>query len=208
MITTRRQTEYNVATENSSISSSNIDLLERKAPAAYNNYENKVVNDESYAEARDRMQKNLDRLLNYDRYSEINSEADTVAAEVQTETVSQTLEEDIRPSSTTMQFGDDNIENIYQDMNRQNQNNKEAHHLNKRGKLIVMLYTLTIAVIFALIVLNTGVLSKLSRQSQASAATLSAKIEKYNTINEQINSISSPEHIVKVAENEYGMIIK
>lgn len=206
MITTRRQNEYNVATEGVGMRSSSVDLLERKVPANTNAYASAAVKEESYEEAKERMQKNLDKLLNYDRYAEVSESTELLTEDVQVERAQN--EDDIRPSSTTMQFGNDNIENIYQDINRQKEVQNESRHLSKKSKFVVMLYALTVAVIFALIVLNTGVLSRLSRQSEASAATLNSRVAQLDAINEEIDSISSAEHIIDVAENEYGMIIK
>ena len=60
----------------------------------------------------------------------------------------------------------------------------------------------------ALIVLNTGVLAKLSNSNTAKAAALNETIAKYDAVQAQIESISDSDYIINVAENEYGMIKK
>lgn len=208
MITTKRSTEYGSAvTENVSFSAG-VDLLERKTPNNYNEYLNKPsVNQESYEEAKERMQKNLDKLMNYDRYAEV------AEAEVQTEEavleISSVKEDDIRPTSTTMQFGDDNYDNIMQDMNRAHEVQASTKHaVHSKSKILTFLYALTIAVIFALIIINTGVLSSISKDNTASALELNGKAEQLRELNERIEDISSIEHIENVAKNEYNMILK
>ena len=70
-------------------------------------------------------------------------------------------EEDFRPTSTTMQFGDDNIEELREEM-RKSEEEIQGYHLNSKGKIAVIIYSMVITVIFALIILNTGLLARLS----------------------------------------------
>ena len=84
---------------------------------------------------------------------------------------------------------------------------KEGYHLNSKGKLIVTLYALAVTVILALIVLNTGVLAKLSSVQEAKAVELNDAITRYEAIQQDIIEMSSKEHIINVAQNEYGMIM-
>ena len=87
------------------------------------------VNDlitEDLSEAKER-RKNLDKLLNYDRYSE---EVETVteitdSAAVASPAPTSFSDEDIRPTSTTMQFGED-IDSIREEMNAAKSEEKSA----------------------------------------------------------------------------------
>jgi hypothetical protein len=83
-----------------------------------------------------------------------------------------------------------------------------SYHLNRKGKFVVALYSLAVAVIMALIVLNTGVLAGLRTSNQAKVDLLNQKVAEYNAINQEIESISSNDHVINVAENDLGMIKK
>ncbi len=205
MITTKRSTNYGFSANENNSFSAGVDLLERKTPNTYNEYiASPDVNQETYEQAKERMQKNLDKLMNYDRYSEV-----TEAHAEETQEIVAVREDDIRPTSTTMQFGDDNYDNIMQDMARQQEVSvvvKPA--VQRKSKILTFLYALTVAVIFALIVINTGILSSLTKENTASALELNGKVEHLRELNEKIDDISSVEHIENVAKNEYNMIIK
>ena len=210
MITTRRSSEFNGYTvgENKGFSAG-VDLLERKTPETYNEFINKPVESkEDYLAAKERMQKNLDKLLNYDRYAELEAEeSETVAVEeVQ---VSAMQDEDIMPSSTTMQFGDDNFDGFIQDMQKSQESDvKIAPRQKNKGKIVGLLYALAVTVVLALIIINTGVLSRLDSSNVAKTEILNGKIEQYRLLNEEIDSISSSDYIENLVKNDYGMIKK
>ena len=208
MITTKRSEGKTVNTRESE--RGGVALLERKEVKA------SAQATETVDQARARMQDNLEKLLNYDRYSEIKDSVATIEVpEKKAEPVVETVvkdevkllsDEDIRPTSTTMQFGDGDIEKFRLDMRKQEEEQTGAYRLNGRGKLVVVLYALIVTVILALIAVNSGMLASLSRTSQAKAIEYQTKVETYNAIQSEIESISSTEHIINVATNEYGMI--
>lgn len=200
MVTTRRSSE-NVNTYDKSSSRGGVDLLER--PASFSAPVNSALaQTDSQSEAKERMQRNLDRLMNYDRYAEQQAE---IQPEV--DMVEDVLaDEDIRPTSTTMQFGQD-IDQIREEMSAiQDSEEEMGYHLNSKGRLAVILYSLAVTIILALIVLNTGVLASLSNVSNEKSAELSAAIERYDAVKSQIDDISSSDYIIDVAENQYGMV--
>lgn len=219
MVTARRSEEF---TETSRASSA-VDLLERKAPDTFEEYTNAPEREENLEEAKIRMQKNLDKLLNYDRYSETTEDVTLAPAEAHAESVVYTepdenivsasemgadvvSEDDIRPTSTTMQFGEGNAEPVLNDMAKQKEEQSESYRLNAKGKFVVALYAVAVALILTLIVLNTGVLAVLSRNNSEYTAALSAKIEEYNAVVREIDAASSADYIIDVAENQFGMI--
>lgn len=246
MVTTRRSVE--TAAEGVSGASA-VDLLERKTPATYAEFTSGNETDENLEEAKIRMQKNLDRLLNYekyadestilDEYTEYDSSSDiaeTVAATDSAQTYetqsyetqsykAQTVEnsyensyvnadnygdavteEDITPTPTTMQFGKAEANPVLDDMERQKREQSESYKLNAKGKFVVALYAVAVALILTLIVLNTGILAVLSKNNAESVAKLSARVQEYNSVVAEIEEASSESHVVSVAENEYGMI--
>lgn len=199
MVTTRRSTEtansYDDATAKGGVG-----LLER--PITTQEKVSTQVVEENYTEASERMQRNLHRLLNYDRYSA--EQMETVKEEVVSEKA--LSDEDIRPTSTTMQFGED-IDQIREEMKQSAVSEEATYHLNGKGKLVAILYSLAITVILALIVLNTGVLTNLSGTVSAKKAELNAAVAKYNQVQSEIADISDNDYIINVAKNDYGMII-
>ena len=203
MLTTKRIQNYgNLETDSVR---GGVDLLERTS-----NNNSTYVNDENISEVRDRMQKNLDKILNYDKFQQeevasvsINSAekvdevvASTVALDIQ--------EDDITPTSTTMQFGDANIDQIYNDMNRSHK--KEAgYHLNAKGRLVVVLYALVVTVILALIALNTGVLADMKSAKLEQLTTIEQLQTSYSAQIAEIENISSKEYVIDKAINDLGM---
>lgn len=214
MITTKRASGYAIA------GSGATDLLERRPAQVFDENFGTTVADGDLEEAKARMQKNLDRILNYDKYCVEETVEDNVAENVveataikETEVVDETRvesasEEDINPTSTTMQFGDADNAQIFNDMARQKEEQSESYRLNAKGKLVVVLYAVAVALILTLIVLNTGVLAMLSKSQQETAAALSASVSEYNAVVAEIDAVSSDENVIEMAEKEFGMIKK
>ena len=210
MITTRRSSEFNSYTIGENKGFASVDLLERKTPDTYNEYiANPVNTEEDYLQAKERMQRNLDKLLNYDRYAEISAEETQVETEEVVQEVSSMQDEDIMPSPTTMQFGDDNFDNVIQDLKAQQESVVTSSPKRaSKGKLVAILYALAVTVVLALIIINTGVLSRLESANTAKTEALNEKIEQYRVLNEEIDGISSNEYIEDFVKNEYGMVKK
>ena len=195
MITTRRQNGY-LNTDNSV--RGGVGLLEREV--AY-----EPVSPVSEEEERARRKRNLDRLLNYDRYSEAETEEKTAAIEDAPEEIKAYSDEDIRPTTTTTQFIDGDPQ-IFNDAEKSKTERKSSYKLNGKGKLIIAMYALVITVILALIVLNTGVLKSLSRDVAVLDATYAARVSELNAQNAEIARLSSDERVIDVATNEYNMV--
>ncbi len=195
MVVTRRTQE----TENKMYSaekSASVALLERVETQSYT--APAVPKEEQSEQARERMQKNLDKLLNYDRYAEQVAEP---VAEVQSFT-----DDDITPTSTTMQFGNGDLDTMYQERAKAENKEKEGYYLNSKGKVVIALYALAVTIIMALIVLNTGILAKLSNTYETKAQALNQKAAEYSAIVDNIDSISSNDYVIEYAQNELGMI--
>ncbi len=195
MLTTMRS----LRTENNE-TNSNVDLLEKNYVETPNN-----VEEENIEEVRARMHRNLEQLLNYDRENEVVKKVIT-EEKIETKVEDVALsDDDIKPTSTTMQFGDGNIDQVYNEMPKKTEE-KSDYKLTKKGKVLMAVYSLVVAIVFALIVLNTGVLATLAEDVTKGEADLYEKIETYNTVKGEIEEISSDSHIIEVAEDELGMI--
>lgn len=206
MVTTKRVENSSRAFYNES-SVGGVGLLERTAPASYNEFvDNDCKNQESFSETKARMRRNLDMLLNYDKPTEIQETVDvaqeTCATEAQTVAFQ---EDDIRPTLTTMQFGDVDIDEVRAEM-RVQEKEKKQYRLSGKGKMAIVLYALTVVVILALIVLNTGVLSSLNRQNLETAQTLQGYEAEYNALSQEIEYASKDSTVIEKAVNDFGMI--
>ncbi len=202
MVTTRRSTRETA----SGAFATGVGVLER--PASYEEFVAAPEKEKCTSAEEQKRRENLERLLNYDRYSEETEQVKVEEKVDQTsvqDVIMSLADEDIRPTSTTMQFGED-IDQIRHEMNQKKEEVSVKRGLNSRGRLAVTLYALVVTVILALIVLNTGVLAKLSNLNQAKAAELEATITQYNAIQDEIASISNSEYVMNVAQEQYGMI--
>ena len=213
MITARRSNGITGQTETSA--RGGIDVLERKTGVTNERVDltEERGTERTEAETRELMQRNLERLMNYDRFSE-NQAAEKAAVKTE-EPVKETpapikaavsTDDDIRPTSTTMQFGDGDTSKVYNDLERSKEN--QSYKLNGKGKLVVALYALVVAVILALITVNTGVLKSLDNDIAALNTAYATNLQSVAMQNAEIESISSEAHIIEIAENDYGMIIK
>lgn len=214
MVTTRRASTNVTSSTFDRGTAGGVDVLERKVSAPVNEFIS-TETEETVDQARARMRGNLDLLLNYDRYSEQVVDSATTAVVdspvEQTETVSveeavALQDEDIRPTSTTMQFGDGDVDQMYKEMNRSEQETNVSYRLNGKGKLVVVLYALAVTVILALIVINTGVLASLSGTKEAKTAELNSKIEQYQVLKEQNDYMNSEEYIIQEIEKLDTMV--
>ena len=216
MITTKRADNVINGSYTNMSGGQDVALLEREAPKSHSYQKEEVGETENLQQARERMQRNLDRLLNYDRYAETEKAESAAIEEKAAYEVEQSIsgaavayssEEDIRPTSTTMQFGDGDVDQMYKEMNAAG-NVKESYRLNAKGKFFVVLYGLAVAVILALIIINTGVLVTLNSRNEQKTAELNYVISEYNERKEVRENISSDEYVINIAENEYNMIKK
>ena len=209
MVTARRSNDNVNSSYEVRATKGGVDLLER--PRSYSEYTAPVSpKSEDYDAQKERMQRNLDKLLNYDRYAEQQAEIEAEVNNVINADTSSLADEDIRPTSTTMQFGDD-IDQIREEMKQASTlvvDESSSYRLNGKGKLAVILYSLAVTIVLALIVLNTGVLARLSNSNTAKSAMLNETIARYDAIQSQIDSISDSDYIANVATNEYGMVKK
>ena len=200
MITTRRSTESTNYSYEHQTSNGGVALLEREEVKS----QESAITTDNLQEVRERMQSNLDKLLNYDRYTE--EVKDSIVEEVAI--AEQTFaDEDIRPTSTTMQFGDGDIQQMYKEMNKQQTEDASgAYKLSNKGKFVVVMYALVIAVVMAIIVINSGLLNTRQAQLQSSLDAYNQRLASYQVMLENKESFSSADYIIEQAEN-MGMIL-
>lgn len=210
MTTTIRSSRNGSETETYSYG---VDLLERRGAEVSSV---QAETSETEEQTRERMRHNLERLMNFGKEETVASAAADAAvnADVKTAEISDhavltneivdVSDDDIRPTSTTMQFGNDGKETVFKDMAKQKE--ESSYKLNGKGKAIVILYAVAVVVVLALIILNTGVLSVLSRMNSAKAETLVEKKNEVAALYEEIEEVSSDEYVIRIAEEELNMI--
>ncbi len=201
MVTVRRSTEDSSLFAQQGRSA--IGLLEREPVNTAVPMRSDASGAETVEQAKERMQRNLDKLLNYDKVDESVIEDVPDVIEMNNFDDKQN-EEDIRPTSTTLQFNDVDVNEMYNEMDR-TAVKKESYHLSSKGKLVIVLYALAVAVIMALIMINTGVLASLSRTNEAKTDELNGLVSEYSTLTETVSEISSNEHVIDMA-SEIGMV--
>ena len=220
MITTRRS-QSEITNERT-----NVATLEREVPTSFNEYLVKdAVNeaDDLKVSERARISQNLDLLMNYEKYLDqkeepvkaeapVKAKAEAPAAPYFAPERAQTVEipektaaaEALKPSSTTMQFTETDMDTLYQDL--QQEEESKGYYLNAKGKLMIALYALVVVAIMALIIINTSVLSALNLSFREKSENLAALQSRYEEMNRELDEISSDEHVIEIAEDEYNMI--
>lgn len=179
-----------------------VGLLERPVEVNQEVAQNSVKEND-FDQVKANMRRNLDMLLNYGKpVQDVAVSTEEKVEEVKNEAPSK--EDDLRPTFTTMQFGDVDVDTIRNDM-RSQENEKKQYRLTGKGKIAVVLYALTVVIVMALIILNTGIISSLNRSNAESFATLNEKRMEYHMLNSEIDSISSNEYVIDKA-TEMGMV--
>lgn len=129
-------------------------------------------------EQADTIKSNLDKILHYERYRGENKENTVSVPEKQAEnrnvysSAAATAErpriahpeeetEDLRPSSTTMQFGSDEENDVYEEVDYAKETHKEEFRLSSKGKVLIAIYSLVVAIILSLIIINSRMLKSL-----------------------------------------------
>ena len=204
MVTTRRSNDITsfIGSENRG----GVAVLERN-PNTYNQFINEnTVTEQDMEETKLRMQRNLDMILNYDKHVE-EEVKDVQVENQQVAEITALDDEDICPTSTTMQFGEGDLDQMYKEMNKAQEETKENYKLTTKGKIIVGIYAAVVAVIFALIVLNTSLLAVLTNSNAQKTEILTAQTEQYNSIVSEIESVSQNDYVADIAENQFGMVL-
>lgn len=185
-----------------------VDLLERPVVKSYNEFGVKASQTtENLEEAREKMRRNLNKILGYDKFPE---QSDIITEKPTAQAVEISADEDevdSEPTKTTLQFVNEDINEIYSEIkSRSEEKVVVSNKFNKRQKIVAALVTVAITVMLTLIVLNASLLASFSKLNQAKAAQLSSVQAQYTELLEEIDVVSSAEHIKDVAENQLGMI--
>ena len=114
-------------------------------------------------------------------------------------------DEDICPTDTTMQFAEKDMFKTYY-KEQSNQSEDVDYHKNTHGKIMLVLYSVAVGIILALIIMNSSVLSTMTKNNESKKSQVIAMTEQYNSVKAELDEISSDSHVINVAEQEYNMV--
>ena len=118
----------------------------------------------------------------------------------------ETLNEDVMPSSTTMQFEKENTE-VYEDLRLKNKNKNKVeknYKISTKAKLLVAVYSLVVATILSLIVINSRMLKNLDNSIDNYSSQVSTLSQEYTVVMDELGDVMSDNTIIEKAI-EMGM---
>ena len=176
------------------------------------------------------MKSNLDRILHYERY---RNNGEPVASEVKSDTASAVEEyfrrgetaqrtsapeiresvaaprveesEDLRPSSTTMQFESAENNDIYEDLNYKRESKAEENfRISSKGKMLIAIYSAVVILILSLIIINARMLKSLDGSLSTRNERVDELQKTYERVSDDYSDAMSDEAIDAWAK-EHGM---
>ena len=167
----------------------------------YNNVKTNVLEKEDARErqyAKDAT--NLDKILG------MQDADDTKILGENVKTPLREADEDLIPSSTTMQFESDEDNDIYEEVRPKNETDlQKKYKINTKGKVLIAVYALVIATILSLIVINSKMLRSLDNSISGYAGKITELTEQYTNVNAEPDYVKSDEVIIEKAE-AMGMV--
>ena len=167
----------------------------------YNNVKTNVLEKEDARErqyAKDAT--NLDKILG------MQDADDTKILGENVKTPLREADEDLIPSSTTMQFESDEDNDIYEEVRPKNETDlQKKYKINTKGKVLIAVYALVIATILSLIVINSRMLKSLDNSISGYAGKITELTEQYTNVNAELDYVKSDEVIIEKAE-AMGMV--
>ena len=149
-----------------------------------------------------RIPENFDRIIHYDTYSKPQQVKDMHNVYVEHTTG---INQNLRPTSTTMQFQGINKAEIYKDV-RENATTtyQTATKTSSKSKLVVAFMTIAIVLLSVLIVFNTALLKSLNQTIFEKQAQVESLISQNNDALNSLEEVSSDQAIIDAA-NKLGM---
>lgn len=112
------------------------------------------------------------------------------------------VSEDLTPTMTTIQYRSD----LYRDEQRTAKEEKKGYSMTAKGKLLMCVYAIVVAVVLALIIINTSVLNNLDSSIAAREAELNSVMTQSQALKDEIAELTSDSSIISRAEEELGMV--
>ncbi len=167
----------------------------------YNNVKTNVLEKEDARErqyAKDAT--NLDKILEMQDADDTRILGENVKAPLKE------VDENLMPSSTTMQFESNEDNDIYEEVRPKNETDlQKKYKINTKGKVLIAVYALVIATILSLIVINSRMLKSLDNSISGYAGKITELTEQYTNVNAELDYVKSDEVIIEKAE-AMGMV--
>ncbi len=115
-------------------------------------------------------------------------------------------DEDLMPSSTTMQFESYDDNDIYEEVRPKNETDlQKKYKINTKGKVLIAVYALVVATILSLIVINSRMLKSLDNSISGYSGKITELTEEYTKVNAELDYVKSDAVIIEKAE-AFGMV--
>ncbi len=124
----------------------------------------------------------------------------------QKEQMSYTTDDDTAPTPTTMQYSSTETgDNPFEDFHQKGEPIDKQYTINTKGKILIAVYALVIATVFALIILNTRLLKTMNASISVKEMQITKLSMEIDDLQKEYEYVSSDEVIEQKAE-EKGMV--
>jgi len=171
------------------------------------NLEDEVAEEEKAAKFNADISENYKRLLNFNKEKAAqNNSAQTEKVErpIKIENI-QIDEEEIKPTSTTMQFIDMD-KNAFELKKEVHESNQVSFKITTKAKIMFCVYAIVILTLFTLIILNTRALKSLNTEISDMQTQVTVMEETKDKLINDLNIVSSEDTIKQRAEDILGMV--
>ncbi len=145
---------------------------------------------------------NFDKIIHYDTYAKPQQVKDVHRVYVEHTTG---VNQDLRPTSTTMQFQGLNKSEIYKDVRENTTTTYETSTTtSKQSKLVIAFMSVAIVLLSFLIVFNTILLKNMNNTIQSKQAEVQRLLTQNEQAQSRLNDVSSDQAIIDAAK-QLGM---
>lgn len=182
----------------------------------YNNEKRNSKYDEQYAEFEPEMTSARNAKVRTDRSEDVKEtrpkrEFGSAAFEkLIDEKPERSINDDLVPSGTTMQFVGRDRKYVYEDMNDLDVKDEKTvakEGLSGKSKIMIAVYAIVVLTIFSLIVMNTRLLKTMDTSIDEQEARITSLEQENTRLSERFEFVSSDEEIIRRAE-DMGMVYK
>ena len=183
--------------------------------APRNARQNDYSDHNAYADSRQKAEADYDADPTYYDYNEMERQQNLStryqkparsSTEYQKEQMSYTTDDDTAPTPTTMQYSSIEAgDNPFEDYHKKGESVDKQYTINTKGKILIAVYALVVATVFALIILNTRLLKTMNASMIAKEMRITTLSMEVDNLQKEYEYVSSDEVIEKKAE-EKGMV--
>lgn len=155
-----------------------------------------IEHDREAVEFNSRISQNMDKIIHYDTYAT----RDRVVEDSRVyRSVSEGVNLDVRPSSTTMQFQGMHRSEIYRDVKEETQVYPSQTKVAQKSKLLLFFTAAVVVMLSVLIVFNTMLLKSMNKVLEEKQTVVEALLEENNKAQSVLDEVSSEDRIIEEA---------